>query len=185
VRRVLGADPSLKVNTIHGNIWDLDIRLAEKVYKPSRGLFRLVEFGDKETDQLKPELVPTPPKKISEGDSYAPFADWLVNDLEERTKAISLGGNRFRDTWGTPDVIGKGESKRSDILQAPTEIVSAEIKTGVGQLVTAFGRACAYAEVLAAPANRGRLPPSPIRLLGSVRYGTNAWCPPGTANAPG
>jgi hypothetical protein len=103
-----------------------------------------VEFRDKETDQLKPELVPTPLKKIREEDFYAPFADWLVNDLEECTKAISLGGNRFRDKWGTPDVIGKRESKRSDILQAPTEIVSAEIKTDVSQLVTAFGQACAY-----------------------------------------
>ncbi len=55
-----------------------------------------------------------------------------------------MGGNRFRDKWGTPDVIGKRESKRSDILQAPTEIVSAEIKTDASQLVTAFGQACAY-----------------------------------------
>jgi len=55
-----------------------------------------------------------------------------------------LGGNRFRDKWGTPDVIGKRESRRSDILQAPTEIVSAEIKTDVLQLVTAFGQACSY-----------------------------------------
>jgi hypothetical protein len=144
VRGVLEADPSLKVNTIHGNIWDLDIRLADKVYKPSRGLFRLAEFRDKETDQLKPELVPKPARKIREEDFYTPFADWLVNDLEECTKAIPLGGNRFRDKWGTPDVIGKRESKRSDILQAPTEIVSAEIKTEISQLVTAFGQACAY-----------------------------------------
>jgi hypothetical protein len=46
--------------------------------------------------------------------------------------------------WGTPDVIGKRESKRSDIIQAPVEIVSAEIKPDVSQLVTAFGQACAY-----------------------------------------
>lgn len=67
-----------------------------------------------------------------------------MNDLEECTKAISLGGNRFRDKWGTPDVIGKRESRKSDILQIPTEIISAEIKTDVAQLVTAFGQACAY-----------------------------------------
>ena len=48
------------------------------------------------------------------------------------------------DKWGTPDVIGKRESKRSDIIQAPVEIVSAEIKPEVSQLVTAFGQACAY-----------------------------------------
>jgi hypothetical protein len=33
-----------------------------------------------------------------------------------------------RDKWDTPDVIGKRESKRSDIIQAPVEIVSAGIK---------------------------------------------------------
>ena len=41
-------------------------------------------------------------------------------------------------------MIGKRESKRSDIIQAPVEIVSAEIKPDVYQLVTAFGQACAY-----------------------------------------
>jgi len=45
---------------------------------------------------------------------------------------------------GTPDVIGKRESKRSDIIKRPTEIVSAEIKLDSFQLVTAFGQACAY-----------------------------------------
>lgn len=68
----------------------------------------------------------------------------LVNEMEECTKAIPLGGNRFRDKWGTPDVIGKRESKRSDIIQAPVEIISAEIKPDTSQLVTAFGQACAY-----------------------------------------
>ena len=97
-----------------------------------------------DTDQLKDELIPKQPEKFKEQDFYEPFADWLVNDTEECTKAIVLGGNRFRDKWGTPDVIGKRESKRSDIIQAPVEIVSAEIKPDVYQLVTAFGQACAY-----------------------------------------
>jgi hypothetical protein len=144
VRQVLAADSSLKTNTIHGTVWDLATRLPDKVYKPSRGLFRHVEFRDKDTDQLKPDLVPKTPKKTKEEDFYVPFADWLVNDLEECTKAIPLGGNRFRDKWGTPDVIGKRESRKSDILQAPTEIIAAEIKTDSSQLVTAFGQACAY-----------------------------------------
>ena len=144
VRQILSMDSSLKTNTIHGTVWDLATRLPEKVYKPSRGLFRLVEFCDKDTDQLQADLVPKPSKKTKEEQFYAPFADWLVNDLEDCTKAIALGGNQFRDKWGTPDVIGKRESKKSDILQTPTEIVSAEIKTDVSQLVTAFGQACAY-----------------------------------------
>ena len=81
---------------------------------------------------------------MKEEDFYVPFADWLENDLEECTKAIPLGGSRFKDKWGTPDVLGKWESKRSDIIQAPTEIVSAEIKLDINQLITAFGQAAAY-----------------------------------------
>ena len=84
------------------------------------------------------------PKIIKEEDFYKPFADWLVNELEECTKAIELGGNIFRDKWGTPDVVGVRESKRSDIIQFPTEIVTAEIKIDSNGLITAFGQACAY-----------------------------------------
>ena len=144
VRQISTANGDFKKNTIHGSIWNLQEQFPDKVYKPSRGLFRLIEFRDPDTDQLKDELVPKQTRKIKEEDFYEPFADWLVNEIEDCTKAISLGGNRFRDKWGTPDVIGKRESKRSDIIQVPVEIVSAEIKPDVGQLVTAFGQACAY-----------------------------------------
>jgi hypothetical protein len=143
-RLIHAVDDSLNMDTIYGAIWDLATRLPEKVYKPSRGLFRLAEFRDTHTDQLKANLVLTPPQKTKESDFYKVFADWLVNDLEECTKAIPLGGNRFRDRWGTPDVIGKLESRKTDILQAPTEIVSAEIKTDASQLIVAFGQVCAY-----------------------------------------
>jgi hypothetical protein len=137
-------DGTFNQNTIHGNVWNLQEQFPDRVYKPSRGLFRLTKYRDPDTDQLKEELVPKQPRRIKEEEFYEPFADWLMNDVEECTKAISLGGNRFRDKWGTPDVIGKSESKRSDIIQTPVEIVSAEVKTDASQLVTAFGQACAY-----------------------------------------
>lgn len=144
VRQVARSDGKLKLNTIHGTLWDLDQQVPEKVYKPSRGLYRLEEYRDPDTDQLKDGLGPKRPKRIQEEEFYEPFADWLQNDLEDCTKAISLGGKKFRDKWGTPDVIGKRESRRSDIIQGPVEIVSAEIKPDENQLVTAFGQACAY-----------------------------------------
>jgi hypothetical protein len=144
VRQVLAQDTAFKMNTVHGSVWNLDEQYPDRVYKPSRGLFRLTKYRGAETDQLRDELIPTPPPKFKEEDFYEAFADWLVNETEECTKSIALGGNRFRDKWGTPDVIGKRESKRSDIIQAPVEIVSAEIKPDVYQLVTAFGQACAY-----------------------------------------
>lgn len=144
VRRVMELDGSFKQNTVHGNVYGLDERFPDRIYKPSRGLYRLTKFRAADTDQLKEELVPKRPEKFKEEDFYESFADWLMNEMEECTKAIPLGGNRFRDKWGTPDVIGKRESKRSDIIQAPVEIVSAEVKPDVYQLVTAFGQACAY-----------------------------------------
>ncbi len=144
VRMIEETDDSLKTNTIHGNVWKLHEDYSDTVYKPSRGLFRLTKYRDTETDALKDELVPSTPARVREEEFYQPFADWLVNDIEDCTHAISLGGNRFRDKWGTPDVIGKRESKRSDIIAAPLEIVSAEIKPDTYQLVTAFGQACAY-----------------------------------------
>ena len=68
----------------------------------------------------------------------------VKNEIEDVTHAIPLGGNKFKDKWGTPDVIGKRESMRTDIIKCPTEIVSAKIKTETLQLVTAFGQAYAY-----------------------------------------
>ncbi len=144
VREIIKRDGTFKQNTVHGTVWNLDERFPDRVYKPSRGLFRLTKYRAADSDQLKEELVPKLAKRFKEEDFYEPFADWLVNEMEECTKAISLGGNRFRDKWGTPDVIGKRESRRSDIIQAPVEIVSAEIKLDVSQLVIAFGQACAY-----------------------------------------
>src|SRR2546427_9103499 len=37
---------SFNRNTINGSIWDLDTQFPDRVYKPSRGLFRLLEFKD-------------------------------------------------------------------------------------------------------------------------------------------
>lgn len=143
IRRIHEEFPEIPVNTIHGTIWNLDARVPAEVYKPARGLFRHVVAGDGENGEEE-ERHPLEIEKIKEEDFYEPFADWLVNELEECTKAMPLGGNRFKDRWGTPDVIGKRESRKSDIVEAPTEIVSAEIKTNTRELITAFGQACAY-----------------------------------------
>lgn len=147
-RKVLEHNSSFKPNTISGATWDLDVTYFDKVYKPDRGVFRLLKFKDNITtqpDQLQiTSTTATKKKTIKEEDFYKPFADWLVNELEECTSAIELGGNIFRDKWGTPDVVGVRESKRSDIIQFPTEIISGEIKTDSNGLITAFGQACAY-----------------------------------------
>lgn len=142
VRAIVEHDGSLNENSVRGWIYAVPEKFSDRVYKPSRGLFRLTKYRSDDGDEIEPVLVE--PAKAKEEDFYNPFADWLVNEMEECTKAIALGGKKFGDKWGTPDVIGKRESKRSDIIQAPVEIVSAEIKPDVYQLVTAFGQACAY-----------------------------------------
>jgi hypothetical protein len=147
-RKILEHNNSFNPNTIGGATWDLDIQYPDKVYKPDRGVFRLLKFKEEvltQPDQQPVTTTKTTKKKtIKEEDFYKPFADWLVNELEECTNAIGLGGNIFRDKWGTPDVVGVRESKRSDIIRFPTEIVSAEIKIDSNGLITAFGQACAY-----------------------------------------
>ena len=89
-------------------------------------------------------MIPPVELRVSEEEFYRPFADWLVKELEESTKAIALGGNRFKDKWGTPDVIGIRVPRQSDIVKPPTEIVAAKIKSDAKDLITAFGQACSY-----------------------------------------
>ena len=137
-RKIHEKDGSLKRGTIAGTLRTLDVKI-EKVEKPSRGLFRIVETDDGGNSDSVPSLPAAQEEKF-----YSPFADWLRDDLEDVSKAIPLGGNRFKDKWGTPDVIGKRDSRPSDIVKQPIEIVSAEIKTNSSQLITAFGQACAY-----------------------------------------
>lgn len=135
---------SFNTGTINSTIWNLDVVLPELIWKPSKGLYRHTDYKESEaTDEPIARPGPVLPR-VREDQFYLPFADWLKNEAEEATHAIPLGGNIFRDRWGTPDVIGKRESKRSDVIKAPTEIVAAEIKADTMQLVTAYGQACAY-----------------------------------------
>jgi len=141
VRKISEEFSEIPVNTIHGTVWNLETRVPAEIYKPARGLFRHLTFREEISEEKKP---PSEIEEIREMDFYEPFARWLVDEVEECTKAIPLGGNKFKDKWGTPDVIGKREPRRSDIVKAPIEIVSAEIKADTKDLITAFGQACSY-----------------------------------------
>ena len=136
-RRIKEANDSFNINTITGVLKDIDTRV-NNVEKPSRGIYRTVSADPEGWSVVAPKPL------VKEEEFYSPFADWLENDVEDVTKAIPLGGSRFTGKWRTPDVIGKRHSKRSDIIQSPIEIVSAEIKTNTSQLIEAFGQACAY-----------------------------------------
>lgn len=144
--QIRSANPKFNGNTVTGSIWNLEVQFPDKVWKPSKGLFQLVKYKSPGTTpkEAVATSVAIPNAKIKEEDFYKSFADWLTHEIEDVTKAIPLGGNKFRDKWGTPDVVGRWESRPSDIIKGVTEIVSAEIKTDTSQLITAFGQACVY-----------------------------------------
>jgi hypothetical protein len=144
--------PEVAKNTIDGTLWRLD-KVSTDVIKPERGLFILNKYltPEKQSEALKKKLsaetFAKENKRASVPDEtkfYQPFADYLVNDLEECTGALPLGGSKFGDKWGTPDVLGVYKFSEADPLRPATEIISAEIKTDISQLITAFGQACAY-----------------------------------------
>jgi hypothetical protein len=145
--------PAANYNTIRSAIWNLDEIDPDEVYKPARGLYRHTRF--RTLPQSLPVLPSSPgpsstasiaKPSIDEEAFYQPFADFLIDDLEECTRAIPLGGHAFGDKWATPDVIGVLESRRSDVIKSEPVVVSAEVKYDTSQvaLTEGFGQACAY-----------------------------------------
>lgn len=139
VRLIAEEHPETPKNTIHGSVWDLDTRFPDLIHKPSRGLFLPLQKG-----QALPPPVTVPAKLPKEEEFYAPFADWLKNELDEVTVAVAIGGAGFQKKWGTPDVVGVYKPLASHRIKFDLEIVSAEIKVDPNQPVVAFGQAVAY-----------------------------------------
>lgn len=136
-RGVVAALPNENPNTVRGSLHHFRNHLPAGITRPDRGVYAM---GDGNTS-----AEPTPaPSKHREADFYQPFADWLVGDLEEATRAEPIGGNGAGGKWGTPDVIGLYEARPSDPIKFTTEVVAAEIKIDTQSLIVAFGQACAY-----------------------------------------
>ena len=81
VRRIQQEFPDIPINTIHGTIWNLEVRVLEQVYKPARGLFCHTKFRDVQVAEVEHQ-VPAGIERVREEDFYQPFADWLVKELE-------------------------------------------------------------------------------------------------------
>lgn len=113
-------------------------------FQPARGWWRHRQFTHSQDVDSSVGSVPTQAERILENKFYQPFADWLVEDLQECTKATVVGGNVLREKFGTPDVVGVYKPAFDDIVQFSVEVVSAEIKTATEGLITAFGQACSY-----------------------------------------
>lgn len=139
VGKIEAALPEVNPGSIPATLMTLVERESNKVYKPARGLYRHTKYREEEIAER--ETVPT---RMREEEFYQSFAEFLIGGLDECTKAIALGGKKFMDKWGTPDVLGILTTKPSDIYKPPIEIVSAEIKIDTYELIKAFGQACAY-----------------------------------------
>jgi hypothetical protein len=137
------AFPEFPLGTLTGNVWNLDSVMPETVGKYSRGVWVLKKYMNQtlEADIAKAEISSP---KIKEQDFYESVKNFLVTELQECTTALALGGNIFKDKWGTPDVIGVNRPKPSDVLKFQEEIISVEVKTDTSTLITAFGQACSY-----------------------------------------
>jgi len=140
LRAVRTALPDENPNTVNGSLHHFRNHLPEGVSRPDRGVYAI-------GDGANQEQAPSPPAAASkhrEADFYQPFADFLVGDLEEATRAEPIGGNGAGGKWGTPDVIGLYEARPSDPIKFTAEVVAAEIKIDTQSLIVAFGQACAY-----------------------------------------
>ncbi len=89
-REIKNQLPEIPENTIHGTIWDLDKKIRE-IGKPERGIFVLKKYL-KEGIETKLKEVEKTVRGINETIFYNSFANYLVKDLGECTKAIPLGG---------------------------------------------------------------------------------------------
>ncbi len=136
------SNPETPKNTIHGSIWNLHLRFAQEISKPSRGLFVPVSTGAGGLETAKE--LPAEVFRYAEEDFYEPFSEWLKSDLDEVTDSAVLGGATMGKKWGTPDVVGVYKPLASHLIKFAIEIVSAEIKIDPSQPVVAFGQAIAY-----------------------------------------
>ncbi len=148
VERIQETLPEIPIKTIHGSMWKIRQKILvgkiKEIAQPERGFYVLAKYLT--TEKISKQIPEKPLGKVKEEDFYQPFANYLENDLQECTKAIPLGGNKFGDKWGTPDVLGVYKFSEYQPIRPPLEIISAEIKidTNQNQLITAFGQACAY-----------------------------------------
>jgi len=150
VKMIKNELPEIKEKNIYGTVYNLQRRLPYQVEKPERGLFRFIfrrEVKISDEGRGIDEVDITKKGKrgmLLEENFYKKFADYLIDNLGECTKAIPLGGSVFEYKWGTPDVIGVYKFQETDPVRPLPEIISAEIKTDINQLITAFGQACSY-----------------------------------------
>lgn len=143
--RHVGRDlPDLKHSEVVAALHHFRNHLPEGICQPDRGLYSRVDAAPKSGSLVVEPATSQAQPRPREHEFYQAFADWLVGDLEEASRASAIGGSAAGSKWGTPDVIGLFEAKESDVVKFTREVVAAEIKTDPQSLIVAFGQACAY-----------------------------------------
>lgn len=141
IKKIKEELPDENPNNINGAVFSFKQKInkgeVKDIISPERGFY--ISGENLNTNDSIKET-----NGAREIDFYQSFAKYLVDDLGECTKAIPLGGNKFQDRWGTPDVLGVYNFNKTDPIQPESEIVSAEIKLDTNQLIVAFGQACSY-----------------------------------------
>ncbi len=100
VDKISQQHPETPKNTIHGAVWNLDAIFPNEITKPSRGLFTLLAKAENEPVAVESTEQIAAGVKFKESEFYEPFAEWLKNDLDEATKAVSLGGAGLKSKMG-------------------------------------------------------------------------------------
>ena len=142
LRHVHELSPETPHNSIHGAVHNL-LSTSPKIEKVTRGVYQLAAIGPDDLIRFDGEDLAAS-SLPNEDQFYESFADWLVNDAEDVTCAVPLGGSWLKGKWGTPDVLGVLKPRSDDLLKFSPQIVAAEIKTDASQTVIAFGQASSY-----------------------------------------
>lgn len=143
VREIGLVDPKFNASTIKTVVWALDKVSGDQVYKPMRGLLRLVIFKDPTTLEARTERRRRVRDLATATQVNRLFADWLRQELQDVDQAITPASTLFRGLCGTPTVLGLAEEARGDEESPPSGIVSAQIEPEASELINAFGHACA------------------------------------------
>jgi len=87
IRKLQTEFPLFPVNTMHGVIWNLETRVPDKVYKLHGESSGLRYLRRKSTRKMKNHPCC---REKKEETFTKPFADWLVNELENAPKQSHL-----------------------------------------------------------------------------------------------
>ena len=143
IREITLVDSSLNASTIKTTVWNLDRVSADQVYKPARGLFRLVVFKEAAALEAREEVRRRARDVAMATKVNRLFAEWLEQELQDANQAITPESNLFQGLCSTPTVLGLAEPQPGGREAPLSGIVSAQIEAQAGGHIDAFGQACA------------------------------------------